>query len=76
MKKWKLIYEAFKSSKNLDKLDLEFIKITESILNSNGPFKEQIVYSKIWLESWIKTYQFKGFILNLKATNKNIIEIY
>ncbi|MEK6829733.1 MAG: hypothetical protein AABY15_06455 [Nanoarchaeota archaeon] len=77
MKKWKKIYELFKQSNLLDEMDLQFIKISEDMLATKKPICKKIVYSELWLSSWIQTTRYKLFmqqcVNNIRHSN---VEIY
>lgn len=76
MKKWKKIYEIYKQSNLLDDMDLKFIEISEKILATNKPFAKKLVYSKLWLESWIQSTQHRLFLEQcIKTISKSNIEI-
>ena len=62
MKKWKEIYELFKKSNLLDKMDYQFIEISENMLATKKPICKKIVYSESWLSSWIQTTKYKLFV--------------
>lgn len=76
MKKWKRVYELFKKSNFLDEMDLRFIKISEDMLATKKPICKNIVYSELWLSSWINTTRYRVFmqhcINNISQSNIQI----
>lgn len=77
MEKYKELYEEFKNSTNLTDRDLQFIEISEKLINHN---RADVVYTKLWLDSWIKSATYLRFIKNvvngIVANEKDEIFIY
>lgn len=77
MKKWKQIYELFKQSDLLDEMDLKFIKISEKMLATKKPICKKIVYSELWLSSWINTTRHRIFIQqSINNISKSSVQVY
>lgn len=62
MEKYKELYEQFKNSANLTDRDYQFIEISEKLINNN---RANIVYTELWLHSWINTATYLKFIKKL-----------
>lgn len=62
---YKAIYEAFKAHPRLDEQDKEMIVLSERILSSKYDGAESLVYSKLWLNGWINTLNYRLFLEDL-----------
>jgi hypothetical protein len=67
---WKAIYEAFKEHSRLDEYDKKMIEMSDKMLALNKPHINDLVYSKLWLQSWINTFNYRLFIEDL-LSNKS-----
>ena len=58
-------------------MDLKFIEVTERMLATKKPICRKIVYSQLWLESWLKTTKYRIFMEGVvKGLSNTNIEIY